>query len=208
MADFKQAPPRTAGFFCSAAWHLRKSGLALAVYTLIGAITNGGDRAFFASIEKVASYFGSDYETTRRVFRMLVDLGWLERIDVKGMPQYNYISHELWADRDFENKCYVNRERLPWQEAGEADPLCGRLWAISGGKFRLHRRMLESVRKLAADDVIEATYKAQWGYALERKARKDFRDVDPKGVFWLVYRMLKKNHQLKEQSKLKVENTV
>jgi hypothetical protein len=209
MTDFRQAPPRSAPFHCSAARHLRKSGLTLAVYDLIGAITNGGDRAFFTSIEKVAAYFDADYETTRRVFKVLVKEGWLELLDVNGMPQYQWISHQTWADRQFENRCFKDIESMPWQEALEPDPLCGHLWAICGGKFRLHRQMLASIRKFATDDVIEAHFKAQWGYACERKARRDFRNVQPKQVFWLVYGKVKEQHKLKEQqSKLRVESPV
>lgn len=209
MTTFNQAPPRSAPFHCSAVRHLRKSGLTLAVYTLIGSITNGGDRTFFTSIEKVANYFEADYETTRRVFKMLVKEGWLELIDVKGMPQYQYISHQTWADRQFEDKCFKDVESMPWQEAGEADPFCGKLWAICGGKFRLHRSMLVSIRKFATDDVIEATFKAQWGFARERMSRRDNRNTQPKQVFWLVYGILKKHSKLKEQqSKIVVESPV
>jgi hypothetical protein len=191
VLDFQKAPPKHNGLLCSAAWHLRKSGLYLATYGLIGAVTKGGKEPFFASIRQVSKYFDSDYETQRRVFAGMRRLGWLA-LDNDG--NHLYVSHATWADRH-PGQCRV-REALNWDFA--ADPLVSELYAISGGKLRVFENQMVGARKLASDDEIAATFRRQWAEAAACKERGEVRTISPKKVLFLMFQALRKEPVLRQ----------
>jgi hypothetical protein len=191
--DFKQAYPKHKPFKCKAYWHLRDSGLYLATYDLVGAVTNGGENPFFSSIMHVSKYFGTDYETQRRVFKGLRKLGWFELLPEKN--QYRYIEHDAWAKKH-PGECNA-RELLPWQV--ETDPLVGQLYAASGSKLRVYENMLVGMRKLATDEEIISLFRAEWQDAQNRKARGDFSGTGARSVLERVRYTLKQKIQLVEK---------
>jgi hypothetical protein len=170
---------------CSAAWHLRKSGLYLATYDVIGAITKGGKDPFFASIRQVSKYFDSDYETQRRVFVGMRKQGWLT-LDVEG--RHLYVSHAAWAERH-PGKCRV-REALNWDF--EADPLVTELYAISGGKLRVFENQMVGLRKLATDKDIAGNFRRLWAEAEAAKERGEVRTISAKKVLWHLFQVFQK----------------
>jgi hypothetical protein len=196
VPTWKKSDPTHNAFDCCFAWHYRKSGMYLAVYSLLGGLTKGGETSFFSSIEKVAQYFDADYETVRRVFKQLVKTGWLKHGETA--RNYLWVGHAAW-ERSHPGKCSV-RPTMVWEN--EADPIVGKLFAIAGGKFRLYPNHLVALRKFASDDVILHNYTATVAAAARDKAN-GLASKDPRGCFWQVYHRLK---LLAKQAKSTVEN--
>jgi hypothetical protein len=192
MSTWKPAYPKHKPFKCRAYWHLRASGLWIATYDLVGAVTNGGENPFFSSIMHVSRYFETDYETQRRVFKGLRSQGWFELLPDN---QYRYIAHDAWAEKH-PGKCNV-RELLPWQI--ETDPLVGHLYAVTGGKLRIYENMLIGMRKLATDEEILALFKTEWQEAQNRKARGDWSGTGARSILERVRYLLKTKSEAVEQ---------
>ena len=183
MPTFQRAFPKHKPFKCSAAWHLRKSGLYLGVYDLIGGITNGGSNKFFSTVLRVSEYFGSDYETTRRVFKNLTRQGWLE---LTGEGEWRYITHDVRAFiKDDCNK----RELLSWQV--ETDPLVGKLWAAAEGKLRVVEHKVVALRKYGTDEEIVALFKAELEKAEANKLLGKYTGTAPVSCLYRVMLHLK-----------------
>jgi len=193
MADFKQSYPKHKPFECGPYWHLRKSGLYLASYDLVGSVSGGGRTAFFASIKSVAAYFEADYETARRVFANLVKMGWLRReFDPKHQRnQFWYINHEDWAAKH-PNKCAV-RELLPWQVS--VDPLVGKIYGILDGEIRLYEHHVIALRKFATDEEFLRTLTMEMAAVRDRRGRGDKLGTSSPSVFWRVFKFLKQKAQ-------------
>lgn len=190
MPNWVKAFPRHGALKCSAAWHLRKSGLYLATYDLVGAVTAGGKNPFFTSIKHVALYFGSDYETQRRVFKGLRKLGWLD-YDA-ATDEYRYVKHEVWAARH-KDSCNV-REELPWES--ETDPLFGRIYGAAGGRIRIMEKQWSKLREHAKavgldDDGILALFETELAAAAEKKSRQQYEGTSPISCLARVSRLLK-----------------
>jgi hypothetical protein len=156
MSDFKQSSPKPKPFFCSAAYHLQTSGLCLAIYDVIGAVTYSSGGIYFTSQKRMSDYLMRDYSSVRKAFGMLRQLGWLEWDDVleggaTDIKKFRYISHKVW-EKNPENaaKC-CKREMMPWQDQ-QTDPLVGQLWAAAGSKLRVYEYQVSKLRELAEGD--------------------------------------------------------
>jgi hypothetical protein len=189
MPDFKQSFPEHKPFKCGHYWHFKRSGSYLAVYDFVGAMTAGGERPFFASIKKVATYFDFNYESTRRVFANLRKMGWLE---LRPDGKMNYVSHEKWAAK-LPGKC-KERPLLDWQV--DTDPLVGKLFALSSGKLRVFEKQVTAIRKFGASDERILDLFGQALVHAQRKKEKGFYDgTSVKSCFWRVFNFLKEKQQ-------------
>lgn len=185
MNDFKEPYPKHGPFKCCTAWHLHKSGQALAIYDLIGAVTSGGKTPYFSSIEKIAEYFGMNYEAARRTIGVLVKIGFLRR-DSEG--PLHYVSHNEWV-KHHAGKC-TNRELLPWQET--ADPFVGKVWKIAGGKIRVVDWQVAAIEKFIGKDFFLVEFQKSMDEAVQRRVPGgDWSRSSPKAVFWDVFNRLK-----------------
>jgi hypothetical protein len=183
MPTWPRAFPKHKPFECCAAWHLRKSGLYLAVYDLIGGITNGGDRDFFSTIHRVSNYFGTDYETTRRVFKGLRKMGWLRKLDD---GKLYYTSHSIWLETH--KAACAKRELLSWQD--DTDPLVQELYGISSGKLRLFEKNVVKVRTHATDEEILRRFKAEIEASAETRKNGIYEGTSAQSCWYRVYRFL------------------
>jgi len=186
MPTWKESFPKSKPFHCSAAWHLWKSGACLAIYNLIGAITLNGEREFFGSKENVAAYFGMNYEATRRVFKTLVKLGFLESL---GAKKYRYILHDKWSETH--GPC-AKRELFPWQES--ANPFVGKIWGISGGKIRLVEWKVEQFYKHIGDEeLFIKEFQKEMDAATVSREHGEWAGTKPKSVYMRVFNRLKES---------------
>jgi len=188
MPTWPKSSPKHQPFFCRTAWHLKKSGLYLAVYDLIGGITSHGENTFFSSIQRVATYFGAptSYESVRRAFVGLRRLGWLE---LESNGNHRWISHKVWAERNPD--CCAKRDLLPWQDV--TDPLIRQLYAISEGKIRIKEHELVGLRKLASDDLIALLYRKMFDTAQAMRAKGHYEKTSPRECLWRVRRHLEEH---------------
>jgi hypothetical protein len=185
MSTWKESFPKSKPFKCCAAWHLWKSGQALAVYDFLGGITRGGKGEFFSSINQVSIFFGMNYEATRRVFKVLRKLGFIERLaDAK----FRYVPHEEWTEKN-PGRCAA-RELLPWQEG--SDPFVGKIWQIAGGKIRVVDWQIAAIRKYVGEESFLMEFEQEMhAAALKRVPGGDWRGTASKAIFWQVFNRLK-----------------
>jgi hypothetical protein len=184
MPTWKQPFPQNKPFKCCAAWHLHKSGQILAIYDFVGGLTNGGQKTFFSSIQKVATFFGMNYESVRRSFKVLRKMGFFGLRD--GNPYY--VSHDDWA-ATHPGMC-AQREMFPWQDC--SDPFIGQIWSIAGGKIRVVDWQIAAIRKYIGEAVFLEEFKIEMASAnLKRVPGGDWSGTSPKSVFWNVFRRLK-----------------
>ncbi len=77
--------PVERGLKCGVECHLWRSGLELAIYTKIAAVTykktEGKHGTYFSSIEIIAQLFGVPYNSAQRAVKNLVSRGWLIQVD-------------------------------------------------------------------------------------------------------------------------------
>jgi hypothetical protein len=188
VPTFKEPFPKSKPFKCCTAWHLRKSGNLLAIYDFLGGLTNGGKNPFYSSIRKVAIFFYGDesessYESTRRTFRTLRKMGFLEA-DGKNIL---YVGHDAWAAAH-PHKCQA-REMFPWQES--ADPFIGAIWKLACGKIRVLDWQIVAVRKVATDEEFIAEFESELNGAQLRRSSGDWHGTAAKACFWKAYWNLK-----------------
>jgi hypothetical protein len=207
MPTFQKAFPRHKPFACCTAWHLRKSGNLLAIYDLLGGITRGGENNFFSTIAHVTRYFypeaegdkyGTLYEVTRKNFKVLRKLGWLELQD---NGDHKYVRHDAWA-KTHPGQCN-KRELIPWQI--ETDPLVSRLNGLAGGKLRVMENMVASLHRLADDDEIVELFKQANDRAMAARAQGLYSGTSPKSVLFQVRKFLKRRSEQKLRDAAKVE---
>lgn len=190
MPTWEQAPPQSKSFECSVAWHLRDSGLMLAIYVKLGELTNGGKSHYFTSVRKLAIYFfgkesRGSYQSVLRAFRNLTKMGWLER-DKDG---YRYVPHWLWAERN-KGKCCGRGTLLPWQES--PDEFVGKIWKASGGKLRVHAGMVAAARKYCTEEQFLHDFQHEMDSATaNRVPGGDWQGTSPKQCFWRVVKFFK-----------------
>jgi hypothetical protein len=195
MPTWEQSFPKSKPFKCGHYWHLHKSGLLLAIYDFIGALTNGGRSVYYSSIRKVAIYFygkesESSYETVRRAFRTLVKMGWLARDG----QNYVYVPHEQWA-KSHTGQCHVRGELLPWEES--ADPFIGKIWKLSEGKLRVYEKMIVAARRVATDEQFLAEFEQEIAAAKARRIPGgDWHGTNAQACFWRVYNFFKQQQSL------------
>lgn len=194
MPTWKKSYPRHKPFACCTAWHLRKSGNLLAIYDLLGGITSGGKTNYFSTIAHATRYFypeaegekyGIQYEVTRRNFKVLRKLGWLELLD---NGDHKYIAHEAWA-KTHPGQCN-KRELIPWQI--ETDPLVGKLYAVSGGKLRVMENVAASLHRLADDEEIVKLFTEAYGRATVARQNGLYSGTSPRSVLFQVLKFLKR----------------
>lgn len=184
MPTWKKAFPKHKAFHCNAYWHFVNSGLWLAIYNLIGAVTDSGERPFVSSKKTVARYFNKDYETVRRVFRKMEKAGWLER---RGDGELYYVDHATWAERH-PDQCY-KRAVLVWEN--ETDPFVGKLWAVAGGKLHLYPGHVVAARRVANDEEFIEAFQKEFMAAQERKAAGQYDGTGAKACFFRVLKVFR-----------------
>ena len=175
MADFEQSYPKHKPFKCNHYWHLLK----MAVYDLVGAVSLGGKNEFFGNLENVSVYFGSSYSAIHRVFKALMNKGWLTYDTTN--RHYWYVSHAEWVAKH-PGQC-GQRELAPWQE--ETDPFVGRIYAECGGKVRLFERQVKWLRSLGSEQEFLAKLRELMAEAeVDRVPGGDWSGTSPKQVLW------------------------
>jgi hypothetical protein len=188
MPTWKPAFPEHKPFKCCAAWHLRKPALFFAVYEFIGGLTAGGQNPFFSSIRRVAVFFDTDYESTRRVFKNLTKMGWL-KYDRDGR-KYWYIPHDGddgWAKAN-PGKCN-ERQLLDFQV--DTDPFVGHLYAAAGGKFLVRQGYIDGLRKFTSDTEFLELFRKEIAAMKVKRSAGDYFNTAPKHCFWRVFEYLK-----------------
>lgn len=147
------------GLQCCSEVHLHKSGLALAVYNKIGALTNGGEngKVYFTTLEPLADLFGVAPNSIWRVVTLLCKEGFLEKSAMNGgseqadcfqSKRYRYVGHTEWASKN-PGKCYESLDPN-WDDLG--DPLARELWQVSAGNTRWYTNQLVCLRSTNWDD--------------------------------------------------------
>jgi hypothetical protein len=198
MPNFKEPTPKHKPFYCGAYWHLWRRGLPLSIYNLMGAVTNGGEREFYATQATVARYFGAHKQAVAKAFRGLRKGGWIQFAATKS--HFLWISHESWAEarpKNEDGECAecAQRKLLPWEL--NPDPLVCRLHAISGGKLRLYDQRAESIRRLARkaaglaqfpelDEEICFLFSREIAEAQDARDRGQFKGTSPSACLWRV----------------------
>lgn len=186
MPTWKPSYPKNKPFKCCAAWHLQRSNLCLAIYVFLGGLTNGGENTFFSSIMQVAAYFGRDYETVRRAFKVLRKMGFLE---MDAEDNYRYIPHDAMVAKN-PGKC-TKRELLPWQEC--TNPFVGKIWSISGGKIRLVEWQINLFEKfIGNEELFINEFRLEMDAATARRVPGgDWVGTSPKACYLRVFERLK-----------------
>src|SRR5262249_19994871 len=139
------------------------------------------------------------YEATRRVFKGLRKLGWLEKISPR---EDRYITHLEWAETN-PGKCTV-RELLPWQ--GDADPLLRQIYGIAGGRIYLKPHVLPGLRKLGvSDDLIVSIFTKNMDAARARRGKGNYNGTSPKQILWQTFNFIKQEYE-RQQKNSDVEN--
>lgn len=196
MPTWQKSFPKHKPFKCGAYWHLRHSGLWLAIYDLIGGLTNGGELPFFSSIQRVATYFEADYETVRRVFAKMRRHGWLER---RADGHLYYIPHDVRAKK-YPDEC-CKRDLVSWQN--DTDPLVGKLFAIAGGRLHLYENHVKAIRFVATDEEFVAAYQKEFTEAKLRRESGNYEGTSPTKCLWRVYGRFKQRKQPAEVGSLR-----
>jgi hypothetical protein len=179
MPTWTKPFPKNKPFKCGAYWHFKNSGLFLAIYDLIGAVSQGGKTPFYASIKSVSKYFDADYETCRRIFAVMRRDGWLDlRID----RHHYYVPHDIRAEK-YPSEC-CKRELLDWQV--DTDPFVGQLHALSGGKLRVFENQVVGFRKIATEEEFLEAFRKELAAAEERRKNGSWDGTSPKSCLWKV----------------------
>jgi hypothetical protein len=146
------------GLRCCAERHLIKSGLALAIYGKIGALTHGGKNGetYFGTTEALADLFGTSNKSIWRTLQWLCSVGFLEKINgtdgtewqeraVMFQPKsYRWVDHDKeWVPKH-PGECYQPAVMV-WSDE-LADPLGRLLWKASNGNTRWFPNMLTCLR--------------------------------------------------------------
>ncbi|MGH9737336.1 MAG: hypothetical protein ACRD4X_01960 [Candidatus Acidiferrales bacterium] len=200
MPTWKPSYPQHKPFKCGAYWHLRKSGLYLAVYDLIGAVTSGGKNEFFSSVQRISNYFNCDYETARRVVKGLRKLGWL---DLTEKGNHRWVSHDKWIlTRDAKEFCN-SRELLPWQH--ETDPLVAKMFAACSGEVRFRADRVTLMRQYAqtadiSDEKILAMFETTLAEAKASRASGDWKGTSSYTCLSTVMKYLKDAANAKKEA--------
>jgi DNA-binding MarR family transcriptional regulator len=145
------------GFKCDASWHLRESGLTLAIYTKIGAITYDGITStygtYFSSGRALAEFFGANEDSVTKILRELRKDGWLQSVGNEENPykpnNYHFVTHDEWREKH-SGQCY-SRDVQVWDE-DEHDLLAQSLHKISLGKTFWYNNMLAGLRATGSTD--------------------------------------------------------
>jgi hypothetical protein len=148
------------GLQCCSEVHLHKSGLALAVYNKIGALTKGGENGgtYFTTLEPLADLFSVSPNSIWRVATWMTKIGFLEKLpstnkseraaDCFLSKQYRYVSHDEWAGNN-PGQCYEALDPN-WDDLSE--PLAKELWKSSKGNTRWYLNQLACLRNTGWND--------------------------------------------------------
>jgi hypothetical protein len=145
------------GYHCDAGWHLRHSGLALAIYNKLGALTyerlTDSHANFFGSGERLGKFYGIHGNNVTDRLRWLASLGWLDVVRKarrqNESPIYRYIPHQEW-ERRHPGQCF-EREVLVWDDE-QHDELAQALYRASDGSTRWYAEMLQGLRSSGKPD--------------------------------------------------------
>lgn len=165
------------GFRCSPEKHLWRSGLKLAIYQRMAAVTWVKSRqaygVYHSSIQNLADYFGVLHQSAQRAVSELIDEGWLRyvepkqtcktsarrlRADNNGHKDLQIVTHEEWTKHYTTGRCFLP-DSMPW-DTERKDPLALALHRESKGNVRWHPNLLTSLRKTGKTDAdIECAYR-------------------------------------------------
>jgi hypothetical protein len=188
MASFAESKPPQRGLLCSAERHLWHSGVALAIYTKVSALTHGGESSYYTSVKKMAAFLGCSDRQARQGFSYLDTEGWLEirmpepknigqlRAQTNAPKERWLVRHDTWAQMH-PHACF-EREALPWD--GEVhDQLGAQLYRVSNGKLRWFAQELKALRKNGGTD---SEILAVWSGMVEAR-RAEVKQQESSGAF-------------------------
>jgi hypothetical protein len=146
----------TVPFHCSAEWHfarLQGKGrfFAATLYSFAFHLSKSTG-SFFASIPRMAEYFGVDERTVRKALHALEQTGFFELLaKPRGRPrQYRVVGHKEWAS--LRPGVCPQKEQTPWEDEPK-DELGKMLYAISAGRFRPYPNFLKGMRRTGHSDL-------------------------------------------------------
>ena len=169
------------GLKCGVECHLWRSGLELAIYTKLAAVTWDKGEAkhgtYFSSIEIIAQLFGVPYNSAQRAVKSLVKSGWLVQVESTTgrtsaralkyetfkSKNYRVVTHKEWA-ANHKDRCYI-AEPMPW-DGEPKDALALALYRESQGKVRWYPNIIKALRGTGLSDhgIVTAwrEYVASW----------------------------------------------
>lgn len=146
----------TAPYQCSAEWHFaqfhgRGAFFAATLYSFAFHLSKKSG-VFFASIPKLALYFGVDERTVRKALQSLEKTGFFEIVSRSpGLSvHYRVVGHKDWAAAH-SGKCATRNDEMPWSNEPQ-DPLGKLLYAISGGRFKPYPNFIKGMRNTEHND--------------------------------------------------------
>jgi hypothetical protein len=142
----------TTHYHCSAEWHfshLKGKGAHTAsmIYTFALHLSKKHG-VFYASIPRLAEYFGVDEKTVRKALHLLVVLGFLEiaRQEAGASVRYRPVLHSVWKTLPKNAGRCAEKSTMPWADEPQ-DRLAVDLHAISGGRFTTWPNVVKAMRK-------------------------------------------------------------
>jgi hypothetical protein len=165
------------GFQCDASWHLRKHGLAFALYTKLGAVTYDKDLRihgeYWSTGEKLAEFYDADENDVTAKLRWLAARGWLEKLGdapIYKPKDYRYVEHKEWAAAH-PGKCFVSEQRV-WDDE-DHDKLAQALHKHSFGKTFWYPNMLAGLRATGlSDENIIRAWRSHLGSMVKKPNRR------------------------------------
>jgi len=139
-------------YHCSAEWHFshltgKGAHTASMIYTFALHLSKKSG-IFFASVPRLAEYFGVDERTVRKALRLLVTLGFFEiaRQEPGASVRYKPVLHSIWKNLPKNAGRCAEKSTTPWEDEVQ-DRLAVDLHAISGGRFTTFPNIVKAMYK-------------------------------------------------------------
>jgi hypothetical protein len=140
----------TSHYHCSAEWHFaRLNGrgrfFAAALYSFAFHLSKKTGR-FYASIPRMAEYFGVDERTVRHALRQLEKTGFFEVVSKPAGQaiEYRPVGHKEWREK-YSGKCVTKGTQNE-----RANALGRLLYTLSAGRFNAWPNYLKGLRRIGA----------------------------------------------------------
>lgn len=157
------------GLRCGAERHLWASGLELAIYVKLCAVTwNKETRTYgiyYSSIQKLADYFGVTRQSASRAVNNLIAKGWLVVVEknadrpksasallkeISQSSDLRIVTHAEWCKKHGEKNC-AEELPMPWHDEIK-DDLAIALHRESKGNAKFHPSWMAELRKSGKTD--------------------------------------------------------
>jgi hypothetical protein len=151
-------------YHCSAEWHFahlsgRGRFFAATLYSFAFHLSKKTGR-FWASIPRMAEYFGVTERTVRHALRHLEKTGFLEVVakSVGQSVQYRPVGHKEWKVKNGAH-CITKGTEVPYTNEPQ-DVLGRQLYAISAQRFKPYPNFVKGMRRIGmADELIVQHFK-------------------------------------------------